>query len=218
ALLVQLAERGQRFALVSTRPAGVGVAQAVAEAALARVEIDAAETYGVQYVNLGLIPGGAIGLQAFAADPVSVIDVDFIRGDSPWGMDVVAGVDSLSGFDMMVVATDSPAVGRGWLEQVRPQGVPMAAVVTGATQPLLQPYAEGDNPQFVGLSGGLAGAFVNDIIAPRGPSAVSRRWDSYSAGILAAGLLLLFGNVVWMTVRLARPESRSESSPGGTQL
>ena len=210
-VLYQLADRGQRIALVSSRPAGVGIAQALIERALEQAELDAAATYGSQYVNLGFIPGGAIGLQAFAGDPVGVIDLDFILGESPWEMAAVADVNTLNSFDLILVAADSPTAIRAWLEQVRTREIPMGAFVTASAEPLVLPYAEGEEPQLVGLSSGLTGAFINDIIAPHGISPVSRRWDSFSAGILVAGLILLTGNVLWVAIGLARQQTRIES-------
>ncbi len=207
-VLYQLADRGHRIALVSTRPAGVGIAQALIERTLELAEIDAAATYGSKYVNLGFIPGGAIGLQAFAGDPIGVIDVDFIRGESPWEMAVVADVNTLQSFDLILVAADTPTASRAWLEQVRTSEIPMGAIVTASAEPLVLPYAEGEEAQLVGLSAGLTGAFINDIIAPHGVSPVSRRWDSFSAGILVAGLILLAGNVLWVAIGLARQQTR----------
>ncbi|MBI3177813.1 MAG: hypothetical protein HYZ35_07470, partial [Chloroflexi bacterium] len=220
AMLTQLMRAGVRVAAISTRPAGVGVAQEALDEAAA--ETGAADRYGEAFINLGYLPGGIIGLQQFAAAPQQSILFDYRQTGSPWARPWLNGVNSVRDFSLVVVAAASAESAQAWLEQVQPStGVPLAAIASAAAEPLLYPYYQSNPPQLSGLVSGWAEAAAYDnatgraaLLAGRDP-ALALRWPSYALGLLASGLIIAIGAVVSTALILSerRPARRDTPLP-----
>lgn len=71
---------------------------------------------GVSYLNLGYLPGGQMGIRAFAQDPVNVAPSD-VNGQPAWTSPVVQDVTSLSQFALIILLTDDADAARSWVEQ-----------------------------------------------------------------------------------------------------
>lgn len=219
ATLTQLMRAGVRVAAISTRPAGVGVAQEALDEAAA--ETGAADRYGEAFINLGYLPGGITGLQQFAAAPQQSILFDYRQTGSPWARPWLNGVNSVHDFSLVVVVAASAESAQAWLEQVQPStGVPLAAIASAAAEPLLYPYYQSHPPQLSGLVSGWAEAAAYDNVTGRAALLAGRdpilafRWPGYALGLLASGLIIAIGAVVGTALILAeRRPARRDTPP-----
>lgn len=201
AVLIHAFGRGMRVAALSSYPAGAGIAQQVLVRAAQQSGL-AVEAYGVRYINLGYLPGGAAGLQRFVANPSGAVLVDFRDHFNPWAREALSNTTTLNDFSAMVVAAASADSAQRWIEQTANSNRPPLAVVSSAAaEPLLYPYFSGGNPQLAGLLTGLSGGVAYN--AANG-NAASSLWPPYSAGIYTGGLMLMFGSIISVVLMLTR--------------
>jgi hypothetical protein len=207
----QLLAQGVPVVAVSARPAGAAVGQQVLEQTAAELAADTEQalTYGTEYLNLGFLPGGPVGLAQFAAGPRAAFQNDFtgaLGEGAVWQAPALAGVQALGDFGLIVLVTDTPQATRAWVEQAQqyaPQ-VKMVAVVSASAEPLVRPYAQGGgDPQLDGVVAGLAGAARYEQHAGL-PGTASARWPALGGGLLAAALIIAAGNLVFGALRLVR--------------
>ncbi|MEK7276072.1 MAG: hypothetical protein AAB427_01870, partial [Chloroflexota bacterium] len=201
AALTHLLRRGLRVVAVSTFPTGAVLAQDALDRAA--VETDIADGYGVKYINLGYIPGGASGLGQFAASPKTTLLTDFRDAKYPWNLDITKGVRTAKDFSLVVVAAATAGSAQAWIEQVQPAAkIKIAVVSSAAAEPLLYPYYAGGGKQIAGMITGLYGAAAYDevtgratLLAQRDP-AYAARWPAYALGLVTAGGMLIIGGLV----------------------
>jgi hypothetical protein len=203
----QLMSKNARLAFLSTSPVGTYLAERLVQ------KFSATYPYqpGSQYVNLGYLPGGAAGIQAFASNPRDTVGVDSSLGNL-WQTDVLNDVSSLSGFAAIFVLTDDPDTGRLWIEQTGEAlaGKPMLMVVSMQAGPMLRPYAE--SRQLTGLVTGIEGGIMYEQKMSLTDGDVRQYyWDGFGAGAIAAEVLLLFGGAWAIFINLrARREAIGE--------
>ncbi|WP_322509286.1 zinc ribbon domain-containing protein, partial [Anaerolinea sp.] len=157
ALLRHLMDRNARLFIVSTVVGGPVLAdELVREAALARPQYVVSE----RALNLGYLAGGTTSLLEFAQNPrraaPSALDTA-LTGVGAWDRPVAQGVNSIQDFVLVIVLTDSPEVGRAWVEQVQPLlgSVPLMMITSAQAEPMLAPYL--GSAQVQGLVSGLRG-------------------------------------------------------------
>jgi len=191
---------GAPIASVSTRPVGA----ALAERLIARTRAAHPQYQsGVNYLPLGYIPAGPIGLRAFAANPWQAV----YGQSAPEGWDA-AMVDALhtsSNFSAIMVVASDPAVLQAWIEQVHTAvpSVPLVAIVSAAAEPLARPYYESAFPSVQGMVVGLAGAEAYECLNAFDPASgrcgrlgvADSMWDAFGMAVLAAVLILLVGGL-----------------------
>jgi hypothetical protein len=206
----QLLAQGVPVVAVSVRPAGAAVGQQVLEQTAAGLaETQPTLAYGAQYLNLGFLPGGPVGLAQFAAGPRNAFQNDFtgaLGGGALWQAPAVAGVQALSDFGLIVLVTDTPQATRAWVEQAQQFAprVKMVAVVSASAEPLVRPYAQGGaDPQLDGVVAGLGGAARYEQHAGL-PGTASARWPGLGGGLLAAALIIAAGNLLFGALSLVR--------------
>lgn len=226
-VLAQLMRHDVRIAAVSTYPTGPRVAQNVLDEVAAEVGVTGG--YGRNYINLGYIPGGVSGLQQFVTDPTNAVTRDFRDGTDPWKGDVLKDFNELGKFDLIIIASASADSVQRWIEQVKRDGQPMAAITSAAAEPLVAPYASGDNRQLTGLVSGLSGAIGYDEATERKSDAAAQtavRWSSYAFGLYTSAGALVVG-AVFSTAALilasrtalpkkARPTAKAGSAASAT--
>ena len=158
---------------------------------------------GVSYLNLGYLPGGQLGIYAFAQDPKTTAEFAFARNTtvnslfdvnlvSAWTSDPWSGITSLSQFAAFIIVTDNADSGRAWIEQTTSARgtIPVVVISSAQAAPMIQPYYA--SQQISGLVSGLYGGAVygNDR------SGTARAyWDAYSIGMLLAMVLILIGGL-----------------------
>ncbi len=200
AVLDHVMNVGAPIASVSTRPVG----PALAERLMARTRAAHPQYQsGVNYLPLGYLAAGPIGLRAFAANPILAV-----FGQSPpadWDPSMVAVLRAASNFSAIMVVASDPAALQTWIEQVHTAipDVPMVAVVSAAAEPLTRPYYESAFPSVRGMVVGLAGAEAYECLNALDPASgrcghlgvADSMWDAFGMAVLAAVLILLVGGL-----------------------
>ena len=155
---------------------------------------------GFQVLNLGYLPGGQMGIRAFAQNPGLT---------SPQ----LAGITSLSQFMALIIITDSPDSARMWIEQTSftRGAIPMVVISSAQAAPMIQPYY--DSQQISGLVSGLYGGAVFEQSNGGIPGITRTYWDAYSLGMLLA-MVLITGGGLWNLVLGLRNRT---SMAGGTK-
>jgi hypothetical protein len=197
-ILDHLMIKGAFLALVSTTPTGA----MQAENLIAQVNRRGGHQYvdSSQYVNLGFIPGGTLGLLALAEAPRKVLPVD-MNGNPTWNnpqLPALQNIGSLSDFAMLIVATENPDTARAWIEQVQPRlaGKPMILLLSAQAEPMVRPYYEAAPRQVQGLVSGLAASASYETLLGGRRGSASQYWSAFSIGMLVAGLLIVSGGLV----------------------
>jgi hypothetical protein len=150
---------------------------------------------GIQYLNLGYLPGGQVGIRAFGQNPPAAVPFD-VSLAAAWTSPQLQGITSLSQFAALVIVTDSANSARAWIEQTAAvRGtIPVLVISSAQAAPMIQPYYE--SQQINGLVAGLYGAAVVEQYNGGFPGSARTYWDSYSIGMLLAAALILSGGLL----------------------
>jgi hypothetical protein len=156
AVLEHLMERNIPLVSLSTTSTGATLMQEILKQAEANQPAYPATE---NIINLGYLPGGSMGLQALAANPVTAMPKD-ARLRSAWTLDILKNVRQLSDFSALVVITENADTARFWIEQVQPVlgNTPIYIIISAQSAPLLQPYY--DSHQINGYLAGLNSATI----------------------------------------------------------
>jgi hypothetical protein len=199
-LLQQLARKGARIVALSLTPEGAGLAQQLTEDILPGYGYEP----GPDYVNLGYLPGEAIGIRSLVLLGGQLSDHTF-DGQDLEGTLIRASGEPLRLADMalIVLFTGNPNDLRWWVEQVTAvrrdlgQYPPLVTGVSAAIGPLARPYYLMNPRQIDGLIIGLNGAADYELLLniPDGPA--HARLGGKLLGQLVVAALLLVGIVVY---------------------
>ncbi len=149
----------------------------------------------VTYLNLGYLPGGQMGVRAFAQNPASAALMD-ISLQPAWTSAPLEGVTSLSQFAALILITDNADAARAWIEQTESArgDVPFVVIASAQAAPMIQPYYE--SRQIHGLVSGLYGGALFEGQNAGRPGFARTYWDAYSVGMLLA-MMLVVGGGLW---------------------
>jgi hypothetical protein len=203
-LLHHLVNLQARVLVVSLKPEGAGLAQQLLD------DVLRAKGYqsGQDYVNLGYLPGEAIGIRSLEFLPLQS------QGETFDGKDLkdapVFGGDkefTLSETSLVVVLTGNANDLREWVEQTsaleREMGrdLPLVAGVSAAIEPLVRPYYDMESRQIDGLVVGLAGAvdYEAKLDWTDGPAHI--RVGGQLLGQVTVPVLVLMGMVIYGLLR-----------------
>jgi hypothetical protein len=149
----------------------------------------------IQPLNLGYLPGGQMGIRAFAQNPRATTPFDITLADA-WTSPQLQGITSLSQFAALIIVTDNANSARAWIEQTSAARgtIPVVVISSAQAAPMIQPYF--DSQQVSGLVTGLYGGAV--VEQKNGTvSGTSRRyWDAYSIGMFLAMAFILGGGLL----------------------
>jgi hypothetical protein len=161
---------------------------------------------GSEYVNLGYLPGGQMGIRAFVQDPRRTTEFAFGRNPasdalidptlaSAWTADPWSGITSFSQFTAMIIISDNADTSRGWLEQTSPMlgSMPVVVISSAQASPMLYPYYA--SKQVSGLVSGIYGGALFEQNNAGRPSKIRTYWDAYSIGMLLAMAMILVGGL-----------------------
>jgi hypothetical protein len=184
ALLDDIMEKGAKLALVSTSPTG----PALAERFIHDAQDNRQDSDGIQYVNLGYIPGGVSGLAAFAQNPNWAAPTS-LDGAQAWEMQPLTNIKSISDFALVLLISDNPNTTRAWVEQVNPhlEPAPMVAVVSAQIEPVARTYLG----QIDGLISGMVGGAAYEVMG--GANLARERWDAFNILLIVAVSAILIG-------------------------
>ncbi len=198
--------QGALLTLVSISPSGPLLAERFMNSMQDNYDYESGE----QYVNLGYIPGGAVGLVSFFENPQNTLpfSLDGLPAwetDSTQGLRPLAGIEQITDYEMVVVLVDDPDTARAWIEQLSPRiiepGVLTSFVLITSAQlePIVLPYYDSSPPQVNGLVAGLRGGAAYAQI--NGSGGLPRKyWDAFGMGTFVAALLILVGGLGYYVV------------------
>jgi len=165
---------------------------------------------GVQYLNLGYLPGGSMGIRAFAQNPSMTAPYALAQNSTlfnitltpAWTLPPLQDVTSLSQFAALVLVTDNADSARAWIEQTTSErgAIPFVVVSSAQAAPMIQPYYA--SQQINGLVGGLYGGALFEQNNAGRPGTARAYWDAYSIGMLLAMVLILGGGLLNLALGL----------------
>jgi hypothetical protein len=148
---------------------------------------------GVQYFNLGFLPGGSAGVLRFIEDPAG----------------------EFSKYSAVILMTDTAETGRVWVEQLEaasPEiaGKPLLLVSSAQSGPMLQPYVSSGQVDM--MINGLYDAARYELVDGSRPGTARTYWDAFGYGLMMAVITIVLGSLwsVFMRIR----EQRAEAEQG----
>lgn len=216
AVIDHLMLRGAYLTLVSTSTSG----PIVGEHFLQKTQAAHDYTNGIQYINLGYIPGGPSGLLSFAENPQNTLPYT-LESQSAWesagnqALPPLQGIHGILDFSMVMVMTDNPDTARAWIEQVQPhlisedKSTPLIMVASAQAEPLIRPYYESNPKQIQGLIAGLQGGAAYSRLTGRG-ELPRKYWDAFSLGLIIAAMLIIAGGIFTTMVTALQGDKRVE--------
>jgi hypothetical protein len=148
---------------------------------------------GVQYFNLGFLPGGSAGVLGFIKTPAN----------------------EFSKYATVILLTDNAETGRVWVEQLEaasPEiaGKPLLLVSSAQSGPMLQPYISSGQVDI--MISGLYDAAKYELVNVSRPGTARSYWDAFGVGLMMAVLAIVLGSV-WSVIMRIR-ERRAEAEQG----
>jgi hypothetical protein len=206
-----LMNQGSLFTFISTSPNG----PILAERFMHSDRIENEYINGLDYANLGYIPGGAAGLISFIENPPGTTPYS-IEGLAVWETETgeplppVVGINQITDYEMIILLVDDPDLARIWIEQLtpyitNPQTLASLVLITSAQlEPVVRPYYESIPQPVNGLVVGLrGGAAYSRLIG--GDQLPGKFWDAFGMGTFVAALLILVGGLAyWVAPELSR--------------
>jgi hypothetical protein len=204
-VLDHLLLRGATLAIVSTTPTGPVLAERYLHSFQDRHPLAS----GVQYVNLGFIPGGAAGLLSLVEMPARTVPYT-IDGVAAWGtadspaLPPLQGVGSFEDFSLVLVLVDDPDLARAWIEQVAPRlasgesTTALTMVASAQAEPLLTPYYLGEPRLLHGFIAGLRGGVAYARMTGR-EGLAQDYWQAFEVGVFVMASILVVGAVLHAT-------------------
>jgi hypothetical protein len=192
-LLSRLVEQGAYLVLTSTNTAGPALSQRL----LTSLNAALGSPYeGV--VNLGYLPGGALGLAGLVQSPRQLLPYTLDDID-PWSGPPLNAVNTLANFSMVIVIANDADTARAWIEQtgkdLQAGNVPLLLVVSAQADPLVRPYTEGASPQVQALLAGLPETVAYENMTTRYTAGRHDIWQAYSLTLPIAALVIIIGSL-----------------------
>lgn len=188
-----LMQQRARVLAISTLDTGPQVAQRVLDEAARAVGNTA---YGVNYVNLGYVPGYEAGLRQLATAGFAPTTRDYAKQQMLDKYAAFSPAQSWRNVALVIPLAGSPEVLQRWMEQAQPRvGVKMIAGVSAAVEPRARAYR--DAKQLSAFLGGLVGAAQYETLTnQRGLAVISVGAQSAANLVLLA--LIVLGNLYWL--------------------
>ena len=187
-----------RVLTVSVQPEGAPLAQQLLD------ELASTYPYGEYTLNLGYLPGGAIGVRSLAHLPmrqlyVSPDDTCQSVPECP-GWHDVQGIEAIA---LFITVADSAESVRGWIEQLPRMSsgaLPMLAAVSAAALPTMRPYliaATAAPSRLTGLIGGMMMTAAYEVYIGRPGRALDMvaAQSAVHLGLVAVALAGVFAGI-----------------------
>lgn len=185
-----LMSRRAYLSFISTQATG----PTLAEYFLQTTQADHEYTHGLEYLNLGYLPGGAAGLLSFSIAPQTIIPLAF-DGSNAWDSPPLENVDSINDFSLILILTEDPTTAKLWIEQVQTASTPpMGMVVSAQTEPLIQPYFQTTPRQVSGYVAGILGGYAYENLTGE-PHLANAAWLPFNTGILITASAIFIGGL-----------------------
>lgn len=154
--------------------------------------------YGIDFVNLGYIPGGETAMSAFASNIHGAYPRDYL-GTSIASMPMMADIKTAKDISLFItIAAGSPGVPEIVRQIQGPYGVKFASGVTAISAPISMPYIS--SKQMIGMMSGIGGAAEYEVLLEMPGAAVSAM-DAMSASHLVMIAFLIIGNIGYFVTK-----------------
>lgn len=209
AMLDQMMIKGAFFVLVSANQNGA----LQADRLLREVSRLNGHNYqpSVGWVNLGYLPGGVAGMQAFAQSLTEVMPTT-IDGEAAWQSDRLKNIRTLADFNLVMLITEDSTRARQWLEQLKGR-VPVSRLVfavSAQVEPILRPYYEANPRQVQSVLAGIRDGAIYETQAARRGWAM-QLWDAYTVVVMTGITLIFIGSLVYaLLALLGRRKAQAE--------
>jgi hypothetical protein len=164
----------------------------------ANVAAETGAKYGVDYVNLGFRPGGAVVLNSLARSIQSTFPEDVTRTRTA-SIPMMKDINDINDFDLVIcLSAGDPGI-RTYIEQIGAQyPVTITGGVTAVSVPGMLPYLQSGD--LVGLLGGMRGAAEYEVLVDR-PGKGLGGMDAQSVTHLTIIAFILIGNISYIATR-----------------
>ena len=187
-LVRHLMSKRVKIAAVSTLETGPQIAQRVLENATRRHGAGQ-YTYGVNYLNLGYLPGQEAGLAQLATAGFAPTARDYEKNQTLDKYPEFANVRNWRNVDLLIELAGSAEPLQKWMEQVQPRaGVKIVAGVSATAEPRARAYRS--TRQLGSFISGVVGAAQYEVLSNQRGLAV------ISAGAQNTALMVLLGVIV----------------------
>ncbi len=151
--------------------------------------------YGVDWVELGWIPGGETGMAAFATDIWGQAPRDYLEDQPLTAFPIMEDIRTAEDVDLIIsIETGTPGLPE-WLRQWEtPFGVPIIVGCIGVSVPGMAPYLA--SGQLSALMPGLTASGEFEILINR-PGLAVAGLDAVSMSHLLVVCLVLIGNIAY---------------------
>lgn len=178
------------LSIISTQPTG----PALAESFIQNTQGEHEYAHGLNYINLGYLPGGAAGLLSFTIEPTKIIPLAF-NGSNAWDSPPLAEVKTINDFSLILIITDDPTTAKIWVEQVQTSSTPdMGMIVSAQAEPLIQAYYHTSPRQISGYVAGVLGGYAYEQLSEN-PNLANTAWLPYNLGIILAAAVIFIGGL-----------------------
>jgi len=213
-LLGRLLEQGAYPVLASTNTVGPALSQRLLANAA-----DIPDSRSTGAINLGYLPGGAMGLAALIQSPRQSLPYTLDNKD-PWYAPPLDAVNTLADFNMVIVITNDADTARAWIEQtgqyLQDSHVPLLLVVSAQAEPLVRPYTEGEAPLVKALLAGIVDHAAYENITSRYSPGRHEIWDALSLTLPIAALIIVIGilsGAVITAIKEGQEEAKNKPKP-----
>ena len=149
--------------------------------------------YGVDFANLGYLPGQETAIKRFGADIPGTVKKDF-RNNALADLPIMAGVKDCRDFALVIdFIAGNPGI-QEWVRQVQGRWHQLAAGAVTVNVPQTMPYVQ--SGQVKGLLQGLRGAAEYEVVMGKpGPSVA--KMDAQSLGHMVIIFFIIIGNLAY---------------------
>ena len=188
-----LMNQGALLTFISTSPNG----PILAERFIHSSKLENEYINGLDYANLGYIPGGAAGIISFIENrtgttPYSIDGLAVWETETGEPLPPVVGINQITDYEMIVLLVDDPDLARIWIEQLSPyitdpQTLASLVLITSAQlEPVVRPYYDSTSPASERIGGWIKRRSCL-FPADRGDQLPGQFWDAFGMGTFIGG-------------------------------
>jgi hypothetical protein len=157
------------------------------------------KVYGVDWINLGYIPGSEPAMRAFGDDMAKAVAKDYIEGKNLSEFPIMQSVNNAEDIDLIIsIETGTPGLTE-WLRQWQePYRVPIVVGCIGVSAPGMAPFLQ--SGQLSALLPGLTSSAEYELLINRKGLAIAGV-DAVSMSHILIVILVVLGNIGYFVNR-----------------
>ena len=157
------------------------------------------KVYGVDWINLGYIPGSEPAMRAFGDDMAKAVAKDYIEGKNLSEFPIMQSVNNAEDIDLIIsIETGTPGLTE-WLRQWNePYRVPIVVGCIGVSAPGMAPFLQ--SGQLSALLPGLTSSAEYELLINRKGLAIAGV-DAVSMSHILIVILVVLGNIGYFVNR-----------------